>query len=52
MVFSKNIDVMPVAPTLPISSLSTRMQMPVFSRSLALKLRDQLGKAHTRSSWP
>lgn len=31
MVFSKNCDAMPVAPTLPISSLSTSTHTAVFS---------------------
>ena len=33
MVFSKKFDAMPVAPTLPISSLSTSTQTAVFAKS-------------------
>ena len=53
-VFSKNCDAMPVAPTLPISSLSTSTHMPVFSSAASANASCAASdvKAHTRSSCP
>ena len=43
---------MPVAPTLPISSLSTSRQQDVFSGASTSSIATREVYAHTRSSWP
>ena len=51
-VFSKKCDCIPVAPTLPISSLSVSRQQVVFSGSSASSMATRDVYAHTLSSWP
>ena len=51
-IFSKNLDCIPVAPTLPISSLSTRMQQAVLSTSSISSIAFKEENAHTLSSCP
>ena len=50
--FSKKRDCMPVAPTLPISSLSTKRQHAVFCKSFASNIANNDVNAHTLSSCP
>ena len=54
IVFSKNCDAMPVAPTEPISSLSTSTVIAVRSgtSSASASCATSDVYAHTRSSWP
>ena len=48
--FSKNLDCIPVAPTEPISSLSTRIQHSVLSVCFMSSMARMDVKAHTLSS--
>ena len=48
--FSKNLECIPVAPTLPISSLSTRMQHPVRVTCGVSRIANKDVNAQTRSS--
>ena len=50
--FSKNLDVIPVAPTLPISSLSTRIQHAVLFTSFVSNIASKDVNAQTLSSCP
>ena len=50
--FSKNRDVIPLAPVLPISSLSTSRQQEVLATSSALNIANRDVNAHTLSSCP
>ena len=50
--FSKNLDCIPVAPTLPTSSLSTRMQQAVRAVCPISSIAFKEVKAHTLSSCP
>ena len=51
-VFSKKRDCMPLAPTLPISSLSTSRQTLVISGFSIASIAIKEGYAHTLSSCP
>ena len=50
--FSKNLDVIPLAPVLPISSLSTNRQQAVLVTSSASSIANNEVNAHTLSSCP